>query len=151
MKRTALTVAVGALVIAPAASASDSTLKNALKPYSSKLTSDIAYLATFPTPSKSTAGSVSKHLSKIEKDLKGAQRAAQDNQASSSKGTTGRSEVLTGLGDAIKATADANASVAAARAGKKSTAKNDAKSARSEISKAVPVLEAGGKALGLFG
>jgi hypothetical protein len=150
MKRIALTALIGALAVVSAASASDSSLEHALKPYKNKLTSDIAYLATFPAPSKSSASTVSKKLSTIEKDLKGAQSAAKNNQASSPKVATGRSEVLTGVSDALKATADATASAAAARAGKKSTAKNDAKSARAEISKAVPVLEAGGMALGLF-
>lgn len=150
MKRIALTVLLGALGIAPAATASDSSLTNALKPYKTKLTADISYLATFQAPSKSAASGVSKKLSKIGKDLKAVQKAANDNQASSSKVATGRSEVLTGVGDALKATADANASVTAARAGKKATAKKDAKAARAEISKAVPVLEAGGHALGLF-
>jgi hypothetical protein len=150
MKRIALTVVVGALVIAPVASASDSTLEHALKPYKTKLTTDIAYLATFSAPSKSAARGVSKQLLKVEKDLKAAQSAAKNNQASSAKVATGRTQVLTGLSDALIAVADANASVKAARAGKTTTAKNDAKSARSEITKAVPVLEAGGKALGLF-
>jgi hypothetical protein len=150
MKRIALTVLLGALAIAPAATASDSSLVAALKPYKTKLTNDIAYLATFAAPSKSAASGVSTKLSKIEKDLKAVQRAAKNNQASSSKGTTGRSEVLAGVGDALTATTDANASAAAARAGKKATAKRDAKSARAEIAKAVPVLEAGGHALGLF-
>ncbi len=150
MKRIALTVLVGALAIAPAATASDSSLVAALKPYKTKLTNDIAYLSTFAAPSKSAASGVSKKLSKIEKDLKAVQSAAKDNPASSSKGTTGRSEVLAGVGDALTATADANAAVAAARAGHKATAKKDARAARAEIAKAVPVLEAGGHALGLF-
>ena len=150
MKRIALSVVLGGLVIAPAATASDSSLTNALKPYKAKLTSDIAYLATFQAPSKGAAGGVGKKLAKIEKDLKAVRGAAQANQASSSKGATGRSEVLAGVGDALTATGDAKASVAAARAGKKATAKKDAKAARAEIAKAVPVLEAGGHALGLF-
>jgi len=150
MKRIALAVLMGTLVIAPIATASDSSLKNALKPYRNKLTSDIAYLASFSPPSKRAANSVSKKLSKIRTDLKGAQSAANKNQASSQKASTGRSEVLSGLSYALTATADAKASAAAAHSGKKSTARKDAKSERTEINKAIPKLEAGGKALGLF-
>lgn len=152
IKRTtiSLVVVLGALVPVAPAQASDKTLEKALKPYKSKLTVDVAYLANYAAPSKSKASSALKELSKVKGDLNGALKAATDNQASSSKGKTGRTEVIAGLKDALKANAEAQASANAAKSGKSSTAKSDAKTEKSEIDKAIAPLEAGGKALGLF-
>jgi hypothetical protein len=145
-----LLVVFGALVPVAPAMASDQSLEKALKPYKTKLTTDIAYLANFATPSKSKASSDLKQLSKVKGDLNGALKAATDNQASSSKGKAGRTDVIAGVKDALKAESEAVASATAAKSGKSSTAKSDAKTEKSEIDKALAPLEAGGKALGLF-
>ena len=138
------------LALAPLAAASDKSLESALKPYKSKLTTDVAYLAAFKAPSKSKAGGVLKKLSKIEGDLTGAKNAANGQQASTSSGTQGRTEVLSGLGDLLAANGDAKNSASAAKAGKSSTAKSDAKLELKATNKAIPVLEAGGMKLKLF-
>jgi len=151
MKRLLTAALLGTLVLVPVAHASDASLEKALKAYKHKLTTDIAYLSTFAAPSKSAAAGVSKKLSTIHTDLKGALSAAQDNQASSAKGGQGRTEILTGLGYALVAEADAKAATSAAASGKMATAKSEAKKARSEIAnKAIGPLETGGMALGLF-
>lgn len=151
MKRLLTIALLGTVVLVPVAHASDATLEKALKAYKHKLTSDIAYLSTFPAPSKSTAAGVSRRLSTIRGDLKGAQSAAQNNQASSAKASQGRSEVLTGLGYALVAEGDAKSATSAAASGKAATAKSEAKKARAEIAtKAIAPLESGGMALGLF-
>jgi hypothetical protein len=145
-----LLVMLGLLALAPLAAASDKSLENALKPYKTKLTTDVAYLAAFKAPSKSKAGGVLKKLSKIEGDLNGAKNAANGQQASTSGGTQGRSEVLSGVGDLLAGAGDAKSSASAAKAGKSGKAKSDAKQALKEINKAIPVLEAGGMKLKLF-
>jgi hypothetical protein len=151
MKRLLTAALLGTLVLVPFAHASDASLEMALKAYKHKLTTDIAYLSTFAAPSKRAAGGVSKRLSTISSDLKGARSAAQDNQASSAKGSKGRSEILAGLGYALVAEADAKAATSAAASGKMATAKSEAKKARAEIAnKAIGPLESGGMALGLF-
>ncbi|HWE32832.1 MAG TPA: hypothetical protein VG410_05055 [Solirubrobacteraceae bacterium] len=151
MKRLLTAALLGIVVLVPVAHASDTSLEKALKAYKHKLTTDIAYLSSFAAPSKSATASVSKKLSTIRADLKGAQSAAQNNQASSASGRKGRSEVLTGLGYALVAEGDAKAAASAAASGKKATAKSDAKKARAEIAnKAIAPLESGGMALGLF-
>jgi hypothetical protein len=151
MKRLLTTALLGTLMLVPVAHASDASLEKALKAYKQKLTSDIAYLSAFSAPSKSAAARVSRKLSTIGGDLKGAQSAAKNNQASSAKGSKGRSEVLTGLGYALVAQRDAKAAASAAASGRAATAKGDAKRARAEIAnKAIGPLESGGMALGLF-
>ena len=127
MKRLLTAALLGILVLAPVAHASDASLEKALKAYKTKLTNDVAYLSTFAAPSKSGSSSVSKKLSRIRGDLKGAQSAAQNNQASSANAIKGRTEVLTGLGYALVAEGDAKAATSAAASGKKATAKSDAK------------------------
>jgi hypothetical protein len=151
MKRLLTAALLGILVLAPVAHASDASLEKALKAYKQKLTTDIAYLSGFSAPSKSAASGVSRKLSTISGDLKGAQSAAQNNQASSAKGSKGRSEILAGLGYALVAERDAKAATSAAASGKAATARSDAKRARAEIAdKAIGPLESGGMALGLF-
>jgi hypothetical protein len=145
-----LVVIVGLLALAPVGLASDKSLEKALKPYKTKLTTDVAYLATFSAPSKSHARATLSKLSKVKTDLTGAKNAASGQQASSSKGKTGRTDVIAGVTDALAAEKLAAQSASAAKSGKKSTAKSDAKAAVKELNKAIPVLEAGGKALGLF-
>jgi hypothetical protein len=132
------------------AQASDASLKHALKGYENRLTADIGYLASFTAPSKSGAAGALKKLSTISKQLKGATQAANGQQASSAKGTKGRKDVLAALKDASAAVTAAKASANAAKAGNSSTAKHDAKQERQKINKAIPLFEAGGKALGLF-
>jgi hypothetical protein len=151
MKRALLLllVLIG-LLATPAALASDKSLENALKPYKAKLTTDIAYLATFKAPTKSKASAASKELTKIESTLKGAKSAAESHQASSSKGKTGRTDVIAGVTDALTATTDGESSASAAKSGKSSKAKSDAKAELKAIDKALPLLETGGKDLGLF-
>jgi hypothetical protein len=146
-----LLVVVGALAPVATAQASDKSLEKALKPYVSKLTTDVAYLANFATPSKGSAGSALTKLSKTHGDLAGVEKVANTNQASSANGKAGRLDVIAGVKDALTATADADAAAKAAKSGKSSTAKSDAKSAKSEIKKAIPLLEAGGTKLKLYG
>jgi hypothetical protein len=145
-----LLAVLGVLAPIAPAQASDKTLEKALKPYKTKLTHDVAYLAGFKAPSKSKAASALKELSTIHGDLSGANKAAKDNQASSTNGKTGRADVLTGLKYALSGAADAEKSAKAAKSGKSSTAKSDAKSDIALIKKAIPPLEAGGSKLGLF-
>jgi hypothetical protein len=152
MKRAVLPlllVLIG-LLATPVALASDSSLEKALKPYKTKLTTDIAYLAGFKAPAKSKASAASKELGKIESTLNGAKKAAKSQQASSTKGRTGQADVIAGVTDALTATSQAKASAAAAKSGKASTAKADAKTEFKTVSKAIPLLETGGKDLGLF-
>jgi hypothetical protein len=144
----AICLSVGAL--APMAIASDSSLEKALKPYKSKLTVDIAYLANFKAPGRSGAGAALKQLSKIKGDLNGAKSAATDNQGSTASGKTARTQVISGLGDALTSLADDQKSANAAKSGKASTAKSDAKAGFKEINKAIPLLESGGMKLKLF-
>jgi hypothetical protein len=151
MKRAGLLllVLVG-LLATPAALASDKSLETALKPYKTKLTTDIAYLATFKAPTKSKAAAATKQLGKIGSTLRGAQKVTEDNQASSTKVKTGRTDVLGGLSDALSATSSAKLSASAAKSGKTANAKGDAKAELKSIDKAIPLLETGGKDLGLF-
>jgi hypothetical protein len=152
MKRVALPLLVsfGVLAVAPLAQASDASLKHALKAYQARLTADIGYLASFSAPSKSAAPASLSKLSKIRGDLTGAAQAATGQQASTPSGRKGRTLVLSGLNDAIIAVGDARASATAARSGDRSTAKNDAKVELSEINKAIPLFESGGRMLHLF-
>jgi hypothetical protein len=152
MKRAVLPLLVlfGLLAVAPVGVASDRSLESALRPYKSKLTADIAYLANFKAPSKSNAGGALSKLSSVKGDLTGAKNAAQHNQASSAKGRAGRSEVIAGLSDALVAVADGAGSASAARSGNASTARSDAQAELREIDKAIPLLESGGMKLGLF-
>src|ERR1700734_3250323 len=135
-----LLVVVGALAPVATAQASDKSLEKALKPYESKLTTDVAYLATFPAPSKGSAGSAQKKLSKIHGDLSGVEKVANENQGSSANGKAGRTDVIAGVKDALTATADAEAAAKAAKSGKSSTAKSDATNAKNEMKKAIPLL-----------
>jgi hypothetical protein len=153
MRRVVLPMLVllGLLAAAPVGLASDTSLKNALKPYKSKLLVDVAYLGEFKAPTKSKAGAALKKLSTIKKDLTGAKNAAEGQQGSTSKGKAGRTAVITGLTDMLVATGDADNAAKAAKSGKKSTAKSDAKAEYNEVNKGIPPLEAGGKDLGLFG
>jgi hypothetical protein len=132
------------------AQASDASLKNALKAYEMRLTSDIGSLSSFTVPSKNAANGVLGKLSTIAKDLSGATRAANGQQASTSTGRTGRIEVLSALNYASTATRDARASASAAKAGKSSTARSDQSQEQSAINKAIPLFESGGKKLHLF-
>jgi hypothetical protein len=152
MKRAVvpMIVLLGLLAVAPAGLASDKSLAKALKPYKTKLTTDVAYVATFKAPSKSKAGAAETKLKKIKTDVTGAKNAATGQQASTSKGKTARADVLEGLGYVLNAIKDAHSSAAAAKKGKASTAKSDAKAAVTETNKAIPPLEAGGQDLGLF-
>jgi hypothetical protein len=153
MKRVVLPLLVllGLLAVAPAGFASDQSLAKALKPYKSKLLVDVAYLGNFKAPSKSKAAAALKRLSTIKKDLTGAKNAAEGQQASTSKGTTGRTDVINGVTDMLTATSDAVNSAKAAKSGKTSAAKSDAKAEFKEVNKGIPPLEAGGTDLGLFG
>jgi hypothetical protein len=151
MKRAVLPVLVLiGLLATPVALASDKSLKTALEPYKTKLTTDIGYLASFTAPTKSKGAAATKQLGKIESTLKGVKNAAESQQASSSKGSTGRTDVIAGVTDALTATADGKAAASAAKSGKSSSAKSDAKAELKAIDKAIPLLETGGKDLGLF-
>jgi hypothetical protein len=152
MKRFALLtlVGLGLLGVPPVAVASDASLKAALKPYESRLTTDIGYLSSFSTPSRSAALPALSKLSKIRSGLSGATRAASRQQASSSSGRRGRTLVLSALADATLAPGDAQASANAARSGSRSAAKRKAKEEQSEINKAIPLFESGGRLLHLF-
>ena len=145
-----LVIVMGLAALAGPAWASDATLKNALKPYKTRLTADVAYLAAFKVPSSSAASGVQSKLSKISKDLQGATQAANANQASTKNGRKGRSQVLDGLHDAIAAADSARACVKAVKAGKASAAKSDRKLEQSNVNRAIPLLESGGKLLKLF-
>jgi hypothetical protein len=145
-----LLVSLAVLAAAPFAQASDASLKKALKPYETRLTTDIGYLSNFSAPSKSAAPAALTKLSKIRSDLTGATKAATGQQASTSSGRKGRTQVLSALHDATVAAGDAQACATAARFGNKSTAKRDAKAEQGEINKAIPLFESGGKLLHLF-
>jgi hypothetical protein len=152
MKRSALPLLVllAPLVPAPLAQASDASLKQALKPYETRLTTDIGYLSGFSAPSRSAAPAALRKLSKAGSDLTGASEAATRQQASTSSGRKGRALVLSGLHDATVAAGDARACATAARSGNRSTAKRDANAEQSEINKAIASFESGGKLLHLF-
>jgi hypothetical protein len=152
MKRlvVSLVVALSVAVTAPTALASDATLKHALKPYISRLTTDIAYLASFTVPSKAKVGSVLHKVSKIGADLTAVTKAAKGQQASTKKGAQGRTLVLAGLRDATTANGLAKACAKAVKAGKKSLAKTDRKKEFATINKAIKEFESGGKDLHLF-
>jgi hypothetical protein len=145
-----LALSLGLIVAAPLAQASDASLKHALKAYQTRLTSDIGYLASFKAPSKHGAGTALSKVSKIDGDLKGATKAARGQQGSSSAGRKGRTQILSALKDASAAASAAKASATAAQDGKGGAAKSDAKQERTDINKAIPLFEAGGKALHLF-
>jgi hypothetical protein len=144
MKR--LVLPLGLLAAAPLAQASNASLEKALKPYETRLTTDISYLSNFSAPSKKAAPAALTKLSKINSDLSGATKAATGQQASTSSGRKGRTQVLSALHEATVATSDARACATAARSGKKSTAKSE----QSEINKAIPLFESGGELLHLF-
>jgi hypothetical protein len=150
MTRLVLLVLLGLLALAPLAQASDATLEKAMKAYEKRLTNDISYLSSFSAPSKHAAPSTLSKLSRIGSDLAGATKAATRQQASTSSGRKGRTQILAALHDATAAKSDAKASATAARAGKTSTAKRDAKTEQSQITKAIPLFESGGKLLKLF-
>jgi hypothetical protein len=152
MKRLLLPsiVSIGLLAMAPMARGSDASLEHALKPYKTKLTTDVAYLSSFSAPSKSRATATLRRLSNVAGDLAGATRAANGQQASTTSGRKGRKLVLQGLHDATLAVGDARASATAAKSGQRSTAKRDARSERAKINKAIPQLEQGGMLLHLF-
>jgi hypothetical protein len=152
MKRFALAllVSLGLLAVAPLAHASDASLEHALKAYKTRLTADIAYLASFSAPSKSAAATALSRLPKLRGDLTGATQAATRQQGSTNSGRKGRTMVLSGLHDAIVATGDAGASAAAARSGNRATAKRDASREQAEINRAIPLFESGGMLLHLF-
>jgi hypothetical protein len=152
MKRVLLPliVSIGLLAVAPLAQASDASLEHALKPYKTKLTTDIAYLSSFSAPSKSRAAAALRRLSKVGGDLAGVTRAANSQQASTKSGRKGRKLVFEGLHDATLAVGDARVSATVAKSGHGSTAKRDARSERAEINNAIPLLEQGGKLLHLF-
>jgi hypothetical protein len=145
-----LLVSLGLLVVPPLARGSDITFRRALRPYVTRLTADIGYLSSFSTPSKSAAGGVLQRLSKIRSDLTGATRAATRQRASTNSGRTGRVRVLSALHDATAAAGDASACATAARAGNRSAAKGDQTREQSEINKAIPLFESGGKLLRMF-
>ena len=152
MKRVALPllVAVALVAVTPVAQASDQTLRRALQAYKTRLTADIAYLASFSAPTKSKASVALRRLSKVRSDLTGATRAANGQQASSGSGRRGRKLVLSGLQHALTAAGDARASATAARSGNRAAAKRDARHERGEINQAVPLFESGGRLLHLF-
>ncbi|MGP0036132.1 MAG: hypothetical protein ACLP4R_16395 [Solirubrobacteraceae bacterium] len=141
---------LGLLVLVPLAQASDATLQKAMRPYDKRLTTDISYLSNFSAPSKKAAPSTLSKLSTISSDLSGAIKAASGQQASTSSGRKGRTQILAALHYATAATNDAKACATAARVGKRSTAKRDAKTEQSQINKAIPLFESGGKLLKLF-
>jgi hypothetical protein len=145
-----LLVSLGLLVATPLAQASDASLERALKAYGARLTGDIGYLSSFSAPSKRAAGAVLHRLSKVRDDLAGATRAATGRQASTSSGRKGRKLVLSGLHDATAAAGDARACATAARSGNRFAAKRYERQEQSEIGKAIPMLESGGKVLHLF-
>ncbi len=144
----AVLVALGAGT--PVALASDVSLTKALKRYETRLTSDIAYLSSFAAPSKTAAPAALRALSKIRRDLTGAIRAANGQQASTSTGREARTLVLSGLHYATGAAGHAKASATAARSGAVFTAKHAARAEQTEIHKAIPLFERGGKLLHLF-
>lgn len=146
----ALVVAISLLVTAPLAYASDTSLKRALKPYTARLTRDVAYLSNFSVPSKTRVNSVLRRLVRIRHDLNAVTHAAFVNHASTKSGRRGRALVLVGLRDARAAASAARACVNAVRSGDRSTARSDQRQERRKINKAIGALEAGGKLLHLF-
>lgn len=140
----------GLLAAVPIAQANDSSLTKALKRYENRLTTDIGYLSGFTVPSRKAASAVLAKLTKVRTDLAGATHAAGARQASTSSGRKGRTQVLSALHDATVAASDAQSCATAARSGNRSTAKRDAKAEQSEINKAIPLFESGGKLLHLF-
>ena len=152
MKRYALPSLVGLalLAAAPFAQASDRSLEQAIGKYKPKLTSDIAYLASFSAPSRSHASGVEKRISGILHDLSAASSAARSQQASSKSVQHGKSLVLSALHDASLAADDARASAKAAQSGNRSGAKKDARAEQTEINRAIPLFESGGRLLHLF-
>ncbi len=152
MKRIAwpCLVTIAALVLAPGAQASDSSLQHALKAYQSRLTSDIGYLAGFGVPSRSGAGATLTRLARVHGDLAAASRVASGQQGSSSSGRRGRSLVLAALSGASTATSDAEAAARAARAGRSSSARSDVSAEQAAINRAIGEFEQGGRLLHLF-
>jgi hypothetical protein len=146
----AVAIAISVLVSASLAHARDASLKRALKPYTARLTSDVAYLANFSVPSKSAVPGVLSRLVKIRHDLAGATHAASVNHGSTKAGRKGRALVLTGLHDSQAAASDAKACADAVHSGNHSAASRDHRQERSKIDKAIGALEAGGKLLHLF-
>jgi hypothetical protein len=152
MKRVALLLLVplGLLVATPFARATDASLERALKAYETRLSGDIGYLSSFSAPSKGAAAAVLHRLSEVRNDLAGATRAATGRQASTGSGRRGRELVLSGLHDAAAAASDARACATAVRSGNRNAAKRDERQEQSEIGKAIPLFESGGKLLHLF-
>jgi hypothetical protein len=152
MKRIALSVLVmlGLLAGAPIAHASNASLTHALKPYETRLTTDIGYLSSFSAPSRTAASAALTKLSRVRRDLSSATGAASGQQASTNSGRKGRTLVLSAMHDATLAAGDAQASATAARAGRHGVARRDAQSEQTEISRAIPSFESGGRLLHLF-
>ena len=139
-----------AFALTAPAHASDASFKRALSPYKTKLTTDIAYLSNFSTPSKRAASGSLNTLARIGRDLSGATSAARGQQGSTSSGREGRSEVLSALRYATSATSFARSSASAARVGNRSLAAGYARSEQATIKKAIPLFEDGGRRLHLF-
>ena len=152
MKRFALPVLIGLSLLVPVslAQASDRSLEHAIAKYKARLTSDIGYLASFSAPSRKSAPGVEKRVSTILHDLSGATSAAKSQKASSKSVKHGQSLILSALHDATLAADDAQASARAARGGNGSGAKHDARKERTEINRAIPLFESGGRLLHLF-
>lgn len=138
------------LIVVPLAQASDASLERALKAYKGRLTVDIAYLSNFSVPSHKAAATVLHKLSKVRSDLSGARRAATHQQASSSSARKGQALVLSALRDVLAAESDAHACAAAVRSADRAAAKRDQAKEQSEVNKAIPLFESGGKLLHLF-
>ena len=143
-------VAIGLLLGAPLAQASDASLEHALKSYEKRLASDIGYLSSFSTPTRSGAPAALRTLSSVRADLTGATKAANSNQASTSSGRTGRAQVLSALHGAATAAIDAEHCATAARSGHRTQARRDATAEQRAINQAIVLFEAGGKRLHLF-
>lgn len=143
-------VAIGLLVGAPPAQASDASLRRALRSYETRLAADIGYLSSFTMPTRSRAPAVLRRLSSVRTDLNGATGAAERNRASTGSGRVGRAQVLSALHYAITATIDAQLCASAARVGNRARARRDARAEQRAINQAIPLFEAGGKRLHLF-
>lgn len=152
MKRTTLVLVVAACVLGFGSSAwaSDAGLERALGAYRSRLTADMVYLASFSTPSRGSAGSALSRLAGITRDLTGAVRAASSQRASTRNGSRGVSLLLVAFSDALNAAGDARAAAAAARSGYGSRARNDVRLEQTQINRAIPLFEQGGRLLHLF-
>lgn len=135
---------------APLAHASDASIRRAMKPYKTKLTVDIGYLANFSAPSRKAAPGALRTLSRVRTDLTGASHALTHQKASSASGRRGRTDVLSALRLALTATSDARTSATAARAGHSASARAAAKREQRQIGKAISKFQTGGRLLRLF-